>query len=199
MAIPGTTTVLSPIAPGSVSDQYPTHLEEHGQGGYRTVNTITERNNIPMARRKEGMLVKVLADKITYTLDGGLNNPYWKVAYSITTTNDTEGTITFAGGSNHLWEVFNPTVDNLVGCDISYIVRRGGQRRNGSMKVRAEISGSSVIYLSFVEHSVWGDDCGVIFSFEPLAQDATFIGISVEVSSGTNVEIQYKISRFNKL
>lgn len=47
---------LSTIGP---TDVYPTHLESLGQGGYRSVTTIFERDNITIERRKDGMLVYV--------------------------------------------------------------------------------------------------------------------------------------------
>ena len=57
------TNVASKIVPYTTSDNYATHDEEYGRGGYRTVNTVTEMNAIPADRRKEGMLVYVKNDK----------------------------------------------------------------------------------------------------------------------------------------
>lgn len=58
------TNVPSKIVPYTTSDNYATHDEEYGVGGYRTVNSVSEMNAIPDARRKEGMLVNVKGDKI---------------------------------------------------------------------------------------------------------------------------------------
>lgn len=66
------TNVAATIAPYTTSDTYATHDEQYGIGGYRTVNTVAEMNAIPAARRKEGMLVNVINDKI-YKLDGNNN------------------------------------------------------------------------------------------------------------------------------
>lgn len=57
------TNVASKIVPYTDSDEYATHDEEYGRGGYRTVNTVDEMNAIPADRRKEGMLVYVKNDK----------------------------------------------------------------------------------------------------------------------------------------
>lgn len=66
------TNVPSTIVPYTTLDNYATHDEQYGIGGYRTVNTVAEMNAIPAARRKEGMLVNVINDKI-YKLDGNNN------------------------------------------------------------------------------------------------------------------------------
>lgn len=58
------TNVPSTIVPYTTLDNYATHDEQYGIGGYRTVNTVAEMNAIPSERRKEGMLVNVKGDKI---------------------------------------------------------------------------------------------------------------------------------------
>ena len=62
------TVVSAGIVPGSTEDKYPTHDEQYGIGGYRTVQDITARNNIPKARRKVGMLVNVITESKVYKL-----------------------------------------------------------------------------------------------------------------------------------
>lgn len=61
--IPGT-NIASKIVPYKQTDTYATHTEEYGCGGYRTVKTVDERNSIPKARRKIGMLVNVISEGI---------------------------------------------------------------------------------------------------------------------------------------
>lgn len=51
------------------------------KGGYYQVNSIQERNEIPLPRRKEGMLCYVKDDKI-YQLLNGTTNEDWSVFYS---------------------------------------------------------------------------------------------------------------------
>ena len=58
------TNVASKIVPYTTADEYATHDEQYGVGGYRTVDSVSEMNAIPAARRKEGMLVNVKGDKI---------------------------------------------------------------------------------------------------------------------------------------
>lgn len=58
------TNVVSKIVPYTDSDEYATHDEKYGVGGYRTVDSVSEMDAIPAARRKEGMLVNVKGGKI---------------------------------------------------------------------------------------------------------------------------------------
>lgn len=58
------TNISSPVVPFTKDDKYATHDETFGRGGYRSVNSISEMNAIPSERRKEGMLVNVIGDKI---------------------------------------------------------------------------------------------------------------------------------------
>lgn len=54
--------INSSIVPNSSLDTYPTHLEEYGQGGYRSVDTLEDLISIPEERKKEGMLVYVKSE-----------------------------------------------------------------------------------------------------------------------------------------
>lgn len=75
--IPGT-NVAAMIVPFDTADIYATHSDKYGQGGFRSVQTITERDEITPLRRNEGMWVKVIeADKI-YELWGGIENTHWR-------------------------------------------------------------------------------------------------------------------------
>lgn len=80
--------VASQIVPGSSDDKYATHHEQYGAGGYRTVASVSERNNIPQERRVVGMLVNVTGDKI-YKLK---NNP------GTATTQNTDWEVLETGG-----------------------------------------------------------------------------------------------------
>ena len=77
------TNVGAPIVPGAEADQFPTHIDKYGSGGYRAVLNNAARDAIPVARRQAGMVVLVtetqqswvLADDlitwIEQVLDGG--------------------------------------------------------------------------------------------------------------------------------
>lgn len=77
------TNVGAPIVPGAEEDQFPTHIDKYGSGGYRAVASMTDLNAIPVARRRAGMVVLVLENKqewvladdlttwLEYVLDGG--------------------------------------------------------------------------------------------------------------------------------
>lgn len=92
----GGVTVTGYIAPSDTADLYATHKEELGQGGYRTVNNVTERNLINMSRRKLGMVVYVIDEDKEYKLLGGLENVNWVytpvTAYEIALTDGFIGT-----------------------------------------------------------------------------------------------------------
>lgn len=75
--IPGSISLSGYIAPTATEDTYAVTDETYNRGGYRTVATIAERNAITSDRRKEGMLVKVLADTKFYTLTGGILDANW--------------------------------------------------------------------------------------------------------------------------
>jgi len=60
--------INSSIVPNSTLDTYPTHFEEYGQGGYRTVETLEELEAIPEERRKEGMVVFVKSENKEFRL-----------------------------------------------------------------------------------------------------------------------------------
>lgn len=64
----GGTNVPNRIVPYTTDDTYATHDEQYGRGGYRAVATVDEMNAISTERRKDGMLVKVIATNTFYTL-----------------------------------------------------------------------------------------------------------------------------------
>ena len=57
------TNIASGIVPFTDQDTYPTHYSQFGKGGYRTVKTLEERDNISQDRLEEGMLVYVIENK----------------------------------------------------------------------------------------------------------------------------------------
>lgn len=77
MPISGTVPVTSKIAPTDALDEYPTHDEQYGLGGYRSVDSTTERDAITDDRRNEGMLVYCRDTGIRYRLGAGLTNADW--------------------------------------------------------------------------------------------------------------------------
>jgi hypothetical protein len=80
-AIPGT-VVIDRIVPTDTADTFPTHEAQYGKGGFRSVKTIDERDEIPTPRREIGMQVLVIGDEeqhITYELKGGITNGHWVV------------------------------------------------------------------------------------------------------------------------
>lgn len=68
MAILPGTRVIQPIVPNDSRDEYPTHHDHYGQGGYRAVPNLIERDNIPLYRQKLGMAAYVVDEQKLYIL-----------------------------------------------------------------------------------------------------------------------------------
>ena len=77
MPIPGTITVLQPIAPNSPNDIGPSHLARYGLGGIHSVGTTAERDAISFVRREVGMLAYVSSLNKYYSLVGSTSNTAW--------------------------------------------------------------------------------------------------------------------------
>lgn len=67
------TVLASKIVPTNSLDQYATHVDIYGEGGYRSVATITDRDGIPSPRRKVGMLCYVEETDRIYKLRSDLS------------------------------------------------------------------------------------------------------------------------------
>lgn len=103
MPISGTVPVTAKIAPTNALDDYPTHDEQWGLGGYRSVSDTTERDAISADRRNEGMLVFCRDTGIRYRLGAGLTNADW--------TPDSSG----GGGSGTVTSVSVATANGFSG------------------------------------------------------------------------------------
>ena len=63
------TIVAAGIVPTSTEDTYPTHDSKYGAGGWREVATLSDRNDIPRERMREGMAVRVADNNTVYILN----------------------------------------------------------------------------------------------------------------------------------
>ncbi len=110
--------VLGKIEPNGPTDTYPTHVDSLGKGGLMAVGSWQERNAIPLARRKAGMLVRVKSAMVdsTYTLNIGLTNTNWTPFVSGGSSDPTKANL--AGGN------FFTGVQKLDGND-SYLLVQG--------------------------------------------------------------------------
>lgn len=69
------TTLYSAIVPTNTSDVYPTHHAIYGKGGFRSVQTKAERDQIPVERLEVGAKVLVCEEEETYfvrSIDDGV-------------------------------------------------------------------------------------------------------------------------------
>jgi len=73
--IPSTIPLSGAIAPTDDQDEFAVTIDTYNRGGHRTVATINDRNIITLDRKKEGMLVFVESDGVTYQLING----FWEV------------------------------------------------------------------------------------------------------------------------
>ncbi|MEO0075013.1 MAG: hypothetical protein ABIK31_02760 [candidate division WOR-3 bacterium] len=99
------TNIVEQIVPLTPSDNYPTHLAIYGKGGWRTVNSIAERDAIPSERREEGMVVHVIGNG-NYKLVGGITNAHWVNLFNFGTpvstgTNNLEGISQLLARADH--------------------------------------------------------------------------------------------------
>lgn len=69
--------VTGSLVPNALTDGYPTHTDIYGKGGFMSVPDVTTRDAINSLRRKEGMLVYVIATDVLYQLKGGTENTNW--------------------------------------------------------------------------------------------------------------------------
>jgi hypothetical protein len=70
--------IVGGIVPNDPSDTSATHRAYWGRGGFRCVDSISQRDAIPAPRREEGMWVRVNADGKVYELGADLTT--WSVA-----------------------------------------------------------------------------------------------------------------------
>lgn len=75
--IPGHATHTAPIGMTSRRDSWPTHEAIWGKGGHRSVATMAERDQIPSARREQGMTCWVLENQTKYRLSEDLTT--WEI------------------------------------------------------------------------------------------------------------------------
>lgn len=97
-SIPGI-VIGAKVVPSDSTDTYPTHEDTYGLGGHKSVADLTERDNIPSARRKEGMYVYVISNNITYKLEGGITNSDW---IQITEINGTQNQVAYFSNTGTL-------------------------------------------------------------------------------------------------
>ena len=76
--IPGSLPITGFIGTTFAADTYPTHIDELGKGGYRSVANIQARDAISVERRSIGMMCYVVSETKAYQLIGGLGNEFWK-------------------------------------------------------------------------------------------------------------------------
>jgi len=72
------TLLTAQIVPTDSQDTFPTHVDTYGKGGYRTVETLADRDAISVERRTIGMMVNVISENnALYQLRDGITNGHW--------------------------------------------------------------------------------------------------------------------------
>ena len=120
------TRIIQPIVPSDSRDNYPTHTERYGHGGYKSVFDLIERDSIPIERQKVGMAVYIVSEFKIFILlicSDSLDDSCWReldfgpsgsvVVQPLAPENPEEGLLwlnTSNGKimvfSNSVWEVF---------------------------------------------------------------------------------------------
>jgi len=130
MKIEGGVRLTGCITPNDTTDTYPTHDSQYGKGGYREVQTIEDRNNITLDRRKLGMLVYVIDEDKTYRLKNIFTNAGWEevpvgvsnLEYSEIVYNFLDKIVAHNLNKNNCGvTVIDLSTNETVECSISYI------------------------------------------------------------------------------
>lgn len=72
------TWVIAGITTPDSQDVFATHFAKLGRGGWRTVSTLGEMQDITADRREVGMVVWVTVENTAYQLIGGIGNGNWQ-------------------------------------------------------------------------------------------------------------------------
>lgn len=94
------TNVASAVVPFTTDDRYPTHFSKYGNGGWKEVESITERDLIPKERRSVGMAVLVNEIGRLFVLRGGINNSNW-----VEFTSRSESYVHYHNVSSDIWTI----------------------------------------------------------------------------------------------
>jgi hypothetical protein len=94
------TQITSPVVPNDLLDNYPTHIDTLGYGGYRILPDTVSRNNIKPSRRAKGMLVYTLSDSSLYRLKDVNNNKWEKVVGDVNDIDTIPHDLTIMGPLN---------------------------------------------------------------------------------------------------
>lgn len=63
--------IISDLVPKN-GENFPTHSDIYGKGGFMAVSTLSDRDTIPALRRKVGMVVNVVEEGVAYQLDSDM-------------------------------------------------------------------------------------------------------------------------------
>ena len=139
------TRIIQPLVPNDSLDNYPTHKENYGEGGYRGVANTAERDLIPVERQKIGMAVYVIDLNLVYILtsiSSSLTGDNWTsldtgtsgsgiIVSATTPVNPTEGLLWLNTNSGDVlvfsdgrWEVF--VYKTTMADDAGDLVLNGG-------------------------------------------------------------------------
>ena len=90
---------------------YPTHIDSLGKGGYMVLPTIAVRDNIPIKRRKQGMLVYVQSVDSLYKLNSASLDNTW-ISIGLTSSVDVARFVSYAKLSDSLFIRGNSIMDS---------------------------------------------------------------------------------------
>lgn len=80
------TNIAAEVVPFTTEDQYPTHMALYGKGGWRSVQTLEERDALPVTRLEDGATVWVIATMQAFTYIEGEWQDFGIVLPSYATT-----------------------------------------------------------------------------------------------------------------
>ena len=74
---PGAVPVSGYFSPTDTTDTYAVTDSQFNRGGHKEASDLTDRNNISVDRRREGMTCYTVSDKKMWQLQNGITNSDW--------------------------------------------------------------------------------------------------------------------------
>lgn len=179
------TNISSPVVPFTKEDRYATHDETFGRGGYRSVASVSEMNAIPNERRKEGMLINVVGDKIYRLVNGSFVSAFKTInGQSILGS----GNVSISGGSGSA-EVLKVSLYDIYPQEGVYTISSGDLSYDSIVELDGNLSSGKAIYayefaglMGMFNISI--DDMGSVFYLDYLNE---------------KLKIEYTINRDNTI
>jgi len=174
--------VLGKIEPNGPTDTYPTHVDSLGKGGLVAVGSWQERNAIPLARRKAGMLVRVKSATVdsTYTIGDNLTNTNW--------TPFTSGGTSITNLNQIPARSYNTLQDlPVIPDDVNLLHKTGNETKVGALTIADATNATNVKLINGQVHTISNVSNRGIFVTPTDIQFQTELGDFVRLRPSTSL------------